>query len=70
MVVFWPHPFNWGLTPISDPNFQQALLGQLTAPWIATTPFLTLPVLGLPGWWADNAQPEFYDDVGGVQARD
>jgi hypothetical protein len=25
-------------------------------------PFLPLPVLGVPGWWAPNAQPGFYED--------
>jgi Protein of unknown function (DUF3025) len=46
-----------------DTAFQQALVAQLTAPWLATKPFLPLPVLGLPGWWADNQHPGFYDDV-------
>ena len=26
-------------------------------------PFLPLPVLGVPAWWAANGQPGFYDDV-------
>jgi hypothetical protein len=25
-------------------------------------PFLPLPVLGVPGWWAANVEPSFYDD--------
>lgn len=25
-------------------------------------PFTPLPVLGVPGWWPDNAMPDFYDD--------
>jgi hypothetical protein len=25
-------------------------------------PFLPLPVLGVPGWWAHNGQPVFYED--------
>ncbi len=25
-------------------------------------PFTPLPVLGVPGWWAQNADPVFYDD--------
>ncbi len=25
-------------------------------------PFVPLPVLGVPGWWPDNAQPGFYAD--------
>lgn len=26
-------------------------------------PFVPLPVLGVPGWWPDNAQPGFYADL-------
>lgn len=29
----------------------------------ATKPFLPLPVLGVPGWCADNEAPAYYDDV-------
>lgn len=29
---------------------------------LATKPFVPLPVLGVPGWWAPNAAPDFYDD--------
>ncbi len=29
---------------------------------LATKPFAPLPVLGVPGWWADNASPAFYAD--------
>jgi Protein of unknown function (DUF3025) len=32
-----------------------------TAQW-AAKPFLPLPVLGIPGWWAANEDPAFYDD--------
>jgi Protein of unknown function (DUF3025) len=28
----------------------------------AAKPFLPLPVLGVPGWWAGNEDPAFYDD--------
>ncbi len=31
------------------------------ADW-AAKPFLPLPVLGVPGWWPANEQPDFYDD--------
>ena len=34
----------------------------LTAAALATKPFAPLPVLGVPGWWADNEAPAFYDD--------
>lgn len=29
---------------------------------LACKPFSPLPVLGVPGWWAANAEPGFYDD--------
>jgi hypothetical protein len=32
--------------------------------WLAGKPFLPLPVLGVPGWWADNETPSFYADTG------
>ncbi len=47
-----------------DSAWEQVLPEQLTAPWLATKPFLPLPVLGLPGWWPANEQPGFYDDLG------
>lgn len=31
------------------------------ADW-AAKPFLPLPVLGVPGWWPDNEEPDFYAD--------
>lgn len=35
----------------------------LDAGALAGKPFHPLPVLGVPGWWAANALPDFYDDV-------
>ena len=34
----------------------------LSADKLAAKPFAHLPVLGVPGWWAANADPGFYDD--------
>jgi Protein of unknown function (DUF3025) len=34
----------------------------LEAKWLATKPFAPLPVLGVPGWCADNQNFSFYDD--------
>jgi hypothetical protein len=34
----------------------------LTAAQWADKPFLPLPVLGIPGWWAANEDPAFYQD--------
>jgi hypothetical protein len=30
---------------------------------LARKPFAPLPVLGVPGWWADNEDPQFYADA-------
>ncbi len=30
---------------------------------LAPSALAPLPVLGVPGWWADNAAPSFYDDA-------
>ncbi|MGJ7511959.1 DUF3025 domain-containing protein [Variovorax sp. GT1P44] len=30
---------------------------------LARKPFTPLPVLGVPGWWAPNEAPDFYDDA-------
>ena len=39
------------------------LASDLTAPRLAAKPFLPMPVLGVPGWWAANEHPGFYDDA-------
>ena len=33
------------------------------AAWLAGKPFTPLPVLGVPGWWPDNENPSFYEDI-------
>jgi len=38
------------------------LASSLSAETLASKPFTPLPVLGVPGWWADNGSPGFYDD--------
>lgn len=35
----------------------------LTPDMLASKPFAHLPVLGVPGWWADNEAPAFYADA-------
>ena len=40
-----------------------ALATRLTPERLAGKPFTPLPVLGVPGWWPDNADPGFYADV-------
>ena len=39
-----------------------ALCESLDAATLAAKPFAHLPVLGVPGWWAANEDPEFYAD--------
>jgi hypothetical protein len=39
-----------------------ALCESLDADSVAAKPFAHLPVLGVPGWWAANADPAFYAD--------
>lgn len=38
------------------------LAGQLDADRLAAKPFIPLPILGVPGWWAGNQNFSFYDD--------
>ncbi|MBB1599089.1 DUF3025 domain-containing protein [Variovorax sp. UMC13] len=40
-----------------------ALAGALDPAWLRTKPFAALPVLGVPGWCAENASPAFYTDA-------
>lgn len=40
------------------------LAGWLSAERLAPKPFAPLPLLGVPGWWADNEEAGFYDDAG------
>lgn len=39
-----------------------AIAAALDPAHLAAKPFAPLPVLGVPGWWAGNAAPAFYDD--------
>ena len=47
----------------SEANQDSRLAQQLDAAWLATKPFVPLPLLGIPGWWAGNEAPSFYDDA-------
>jgi hypothetical protein len=49
----------WVTEELSDGG----LASSLTPERLIAKPFLPLPVLGVPGWWEANADPEFYDDV-------
>ena len=39
------------------------LASDVSAAKLSAKPFLPLPVLGVPGWWADNENPSFYRDT-------
>ena len=47
----------------SEANQDSRLAQQLDPAWLATKPFVPLPLLGIPGWWAGNEAPSFYDDA-------
>ncbi|MDR7379709.1 hypothetical protein J2X19_004405 [Rhodoferax ferrireducens] len=44
-------------------NLDAEVAAQLSAAGLAGKPFAPLPVLGVPGWWAENAEPAFYADA-------
>jgi hypothetical protein len=48
---------------IVDALTDAALAASLTVERLTSKPFLPLPVLGVPGWWAENETVEFYDDA-------
>ncbi|MEJ1129229.1 DUF3025 domain-containing protein [Variovorax sp. CCNWLW225] len=56
--VLLPAPGAVGLSVPDD----RALARSLDAEYLAQKPFAPLPVLGVPGWWPDNASVDFYDD--------
>jgi hypothetical protein len=47
----------WG-----DAEIDTWLCQQLQADWLQTKPYNPLPIMGLPGWSADNENPVFYAD--------
>jgi len=49
------------VTPLAE--LDRWLAQDLTADKLALKPFAPLPVLGVPHWWAANAQPDFYHDA-------
>ena len=54
----------WRVPRGVDAERLDAWLAQdLSTDKLATKPFSPLPVLGVPGWWAPNEAPDFYEDV-------
>ena len=49
--------------PFTDfSDLDDLLSEQLNPQRLAEKPYQALPVLGVPGWWADNENSQFYDD--------
>jgi hypothetical protein len=46
----------------TDEEVDTWLCHQLTVEWLTTKPFVPLPLSGIPGWWAGNQAPDFYED--------
>jgi hypothetical protein len=49
-------------TTMSDVEIDSWLCQLLHEDWLQTKPFMPLPVLGVPGWWSANENPDFYTD--------
>lgn len=52
------------LSLATEASADAAIAAILQAAHLATKPFVALPVLGVPGWWAPNEDPAFYGDSG------
>ena len=51
------------LVPPTGADSEAWTVDALTPQRLGSGPFLPLPVLGVPGWWAGNESPEFYRDA-------
>ena len=51
-----------GCAPEATDPWDARLAAQLTAERLACKPFTPLPVMGIPGWCAENQNFSFYDD--------
>lgn len=49
--------------PKSMAELDAWIAADLSADKLASKPFTPIPVLGVPGWWAGNEDPRFYDDA-------
>jgi hypothetical protein len=57
--AFWVDPH----VPAIESAWDAWLAERLDATYMATKPFQPLPVMGIPGWCQENADPAFYADV-------
>lgn len=49
--------------PIDLTTTDTWLSEQLTAEWLATKPYIPVPIFGIPGWHPDQEQDDFYQDT-------
>ncbi len=52
----------FGVTNESIYDLDAGIAADLNAQSLNPKPFVPLPVLGVPGWWAANENPDFYTD--------
>lgn len=57
------HVYRVWPTTESITSLDDFVAADLSAEKLATKPFAHLPVLGVPGWWPENENPDFYDDA-------
>ncbi len=57
------HVFHACVATNSIADLDAWVANDLSAERLATKPFAHLPVLGVPGWWPGNTDPEFYSDT-------
>ncbi|THU03781.1 DUF3025 domain-containing protein [Lampropedia puyangensis] len=57
------HPSRTEISAISPELMDQQLAAALSASSMQPKPLTPLPVLGIPGWCADNASRAFYEDT-------
>lgn len=65
-IALWSKPKNTRGELLRRPppiGMDAWVAADLSADRLATKPFAHLPVLGVPGWWAGNAEPDFYSDT-------
>lgn len=48
---------------LADAIDDETVASSVTSERLSAKDFLPLPVLGVPGWWAANEEPGFYDDA-------
>jgi Protein of unknown function (DUF3025) len=57
------HVYRMQATANSLADVDEWMAQDLGAEKLASKPFAHLPVLGVPGWWAANQDPHFYQDT-------